>query len=334
MKKVLALFSIGIMAAAIAFTTGFSFFVAAGAVFVGSLLVPEKKEVAYAGLNKEIWIEDIREDFYGDDSWLSELVDMSEWVDNNTINLAEAGVDPDVLINNTSYPISTAQRTDTPLALPLDTYDTTNTKVRSIEIAELKYDKRASILRGHKNSLRMTIMMYGAHRIAPATNTANTPLIATTGANDGSGSRKITFNDLIELERRFDEMEAPAEGRILILSATHKAQLKEEDKAAFKDLMEMGLHSFKVYKQAEKRLPRYNRTNGVKVAWGASAGAEDVRASFAFQKDEVMRALGDTEMFARIKDPEERADIMGFQQRGLVMPIRQKALAAIYSPAV
>ena len=49
---------------------------------------------------------------------------MDEYVNNNVINLAEAGVDPDVLINNTTYPVPIQERTDTPLTLALDYFDT------------------------------------------------------------------------------------------------------------------------------------------------------------------------------------------------------------------
>jgi hypothetical protein len=56
-----------------------------------------------AGLNKEIWLAEIMEKFYPDWSFLSVVRDLSMFVENNTINLAEAGVDPNVLINNTTY---------------------------------------------------------------------------------------------------------------------------------------------------------------------------------------------------------------------------------------
>jgi len=39
-------------------------------------------------------------------------------------------------------------------------------------------------------------------------------------------------------------------------------------------------------------------------------------------------------MFETLKDPKTRADIVGFQQRGLSMPIRNKGIGAIYAPAV
>lgn len=312
--------------------------VLATAVIVGvvSYLAPSIPGVAFAGLNKEIWLPDLMEGFYGDDMWLSETRDMSAFVDNNTINLAEAGVNPDVLINNTSYPISVAQRSDAPLALPLDTYDTENTVIRSIETAELSYDKRASIIYGHKQSLRMTFMEYAAYRIAPSANTTYTPLLTATGADNGAGNKSLTWKDVRNLQKAFDNAEIPYEGRILILSQQHLTDLELEDLDRFNKVMDKGVVcGFKLYRQADKRLPRYNKTNGTKVAWkSAAAPSTDVYASFAFHKDEVMRAQGTQDMFLKEKDPEERGDVLGFQMRGLSMPIRGKGIAAIYSPAV
>ena len=66
----------------------------------------------------------------------------------------------------------------------------------------------------------------------------------------------------------------------------------------------------------------------------AAAAGTDAVASIAFHKDEVMRAQGSQDLFLREKDPETRSDIMGFQMRGLSVPIRNKGIAAIYSAAV
>lgn len=291
---------------------------------------------AMAGLNKEIWLPDLMEGFYADDMFLSECRDMSAFVSNDTINLAEAGINPDVLINNTSYPISTAQRTDSAIALPLDTYDTENTTITAIETAELSYDKRASVIYGHKQALKMRFMEYAAFRIAPTTTGTFTPILTTTGTDDGNGNKALTFADIKKLQRLFNEAELPSEGRILVLSAQHQADLESADRQLYNQLMLTNtLYSFKIYNLASKRLPRYNKTTGAKVAWmAAAAPTTDVNASIAFHKDEVMRAQGSLDMFLREKDPELRGDMLGFQMRGLSMPIRNKGVAAIYSPAV
>lgn len=337
MKKIFfALMAVAMIALPVSASLGIPFMASMISIGVLSAITPKMESTAFVGLNKEIWLPDLMEGFYADDMFLSECRDMSAFVDNDVINLAEAGVNPDVLINNSSYPIATAQRSDAPLTLSLDTYDTENTLIRAIETAELAYDKRSSIVYGHRQSLKMKFMEYAAFRIAPSTNGTYTPIITTTGTDNGSGNKRLTFADVLNLSKAFDEAEIPAEGRILVLSVQHRTDLQNEDRSLYNQLLkDKQLYGFKLYSLASKRLPRYNKTNGAKVAWAAAAApSTDVYASIAFHKDEVMRAQGTVDMFAKEKDPEQRGDVIGFQMRGLSMPIRNKGIAAIYSPAV
>lgn len=286
-----------------------------------------------AGLNKEIWLAEIMEKFYPDWSFLSVVRDLSMFVENNTINLAEAGVDPNVLINNTTYPIPYAQRTDTALALPLDTFDTENTLIRNIEEMETAYDKLASVVAGHKNALLNKFAQKAAHAYGPASDGTYTPVLPTNGANEG-GFKKITLDDILNLALAFDKIDAPENERILVLNPEHARTLAKEDKTLFKQFMEESqgftLFGFKVFKYS--KTPVYNKTNGQKKAFGAVPDPNtDTIASIAFIRSEVCKALGDFEMFARQKDPGERGDIIGFQMRALALPMRNKYIGAIYN---
>ena len=62
---------------------------------------------------------------------------MSSLVNNDVINFVEAGADPAVLKNNTTYPISATVASDTPLSVTLDYYDTESTIVRNAIAVEL-----------------------------------------------------------------------------------------------------------------------------------------------------------------------------------------------------
>lgn len=336
MKNFTALFAILTMAFVAAPALGMS--VVGGALLFGALsLMPSGADssVAYAGLNKEIWLPEILEGFYADDMFVSEARDLSAFVSNDTINLAEAGANPDVLLNNTTYPVPFATRTDIPIALSLETLDTENTLIQSIEIAELSYDKRQSVVYGHRQALRMFVLERAAFNWSPATNGALTPLLQTTGTNDGNGRKAMKFSDLSRLKRAFNDAEIPEEGRIIVLSSRHLEDLENEDRVLYNSLLNTRvIYGFKVYFLAGKRLPRYNHTTGAKVAFAAAAAATDSRATIAFHKDEVMRCQGSMDLFIREKDPELRGDMMGFQMRNLTLPMRNKGIAAIYSPAV
>jgi hypothetical protein len=336
MKKIFSILAVCMFAAIIAPVFGaFAIPVSLGA----SLLLPSPETgYAGAGLNREIWLAELMEGFYADDMFLSECRDLSPFVENDVINLAEAGVNPDVLINNTTYPIDVAEREDGAIALTIDRFDTENQAVKNADLVELAYDKLTSIVYGHKNALRMAIMEKAAHAIAPATNTAFTPKLTTTGADDGTGNKRLTYGDVLRFSQAFDDAEIPAEGRILVLTSQHRTDLMNEDRTLYNQMMKDSmLYDFKIYKLAAKRLPRYNKTTGAKVAFGAAAApSTDVRASIAFHKDEVGRAMGTEQMFhsKAENDPILRRDVIGFAKRAMVIPIRNKGVGAIYSVAV
>jgi hypothetical protein len=293
-----------------------------------------ESSMSYVGLNKEVWLAEIQEGFYADDMFINECRDLSAFVENDIINLAEAGVDPAVLINNTTYPIDISDREDLPIAIEIDTFDTENTAVKNIEAIELAYDKLASVVRGHKNALRMAIMEKAAHAIAPGTDGTFTPKMVTTGANDGTGRLRMTFADILRLRTRFNQAEIPAEGRVIVLSAAHEEDLELENKDLYNQILGKGvIYGFKIYNLADTRLPRYHKTTGAKIAFGASVTSDHRYASIAFQKDEVCRAKGSEEMFwgKKENDPTYRRDVVGFQQRAICLPIRNKGVAAIYS---
>ena len=53
-------------------------------------------------LNKEVWISQIKEGFYPESSFLKKVEDHSDLVDNDTLHFPSAGIDPKVLVNNTT----------------------------------------------------------------------------------------------------------------------------------------------------------------------------------------------------------------------------------------
>ena len=286
-----------------------------------------------AQLEKEVWVNQIQENFYPDSSFLKYGKDFSELVDNNAVNMAEAGVDPNVLSNNITYPISVAKRADAPIRIELDRFETENTLVRRPEVIQYAYVQLESVLMGHRNQLRAKTAEKAAHAYAPSEDSPYTPVISTTGAI--SGTRKIiTFDDILTLKERFDNMEIPVEGRYLVLHPSHVTDLIRIDIKGFKDITDivngqpkrfagLGILSF-------SRTPMYDLDTMEKLPWGA-AGTDSGFSSFAFQADEVMKADGEVFMYTTENDPKERATIVGFDKRFIAVPIRNKGIGAIVS---
>lgn len=285
-------------------------------------------------LNKQVWINQIKEGFYPDRIFLSKVVNLSSKVNNNIIHFPSAGIDPKVLINNTTYPIKTVGRDDEDNQLPLDKFETENTLVRRPDAIEYSYDKLESVIRQHRSTLQASTARKAAHAFAPSKDTEDTPLVLTTGAAAG-GRKRLTFDDFLTLKERFDNALIPLEERYIILHPSHVSDLLREDVKLFKELTDIkdgkptrfaGFGCFHF-----PYMPTYQVSNGKygKVAFDAEQ--TELFASVAFYKHEVMKADGEIYMYARYDDPEERGTIVGFDKRFIALPIRNKGIGAIIS---
>ena len=281
-------------------------------------------------IEKQIWISMLMEGFYPSRTFLARSVDMTAMVEYNKINLAEAGVAPEVLVDNTTFPVPTASRTDVALELPLHTFDTKNTVVRNVEAMELAYDKMDSVVRQHRNTLQAKTAAFAANSWAPQTNKDLTPVKATSGADNNRGVKSLSFQDILDLDAWFRSLDIDPSTMVAVLNPYHLADLMAEDMKLYKEMLTGNkIFGFDLYTFSQ--LPYYNATSGAKVAFGTAAQDTDTQCSLFYCADEVMRADGDIEVFAKYKDPGERGDVIGFQKRFTALPIRNKYQAAIYS---
>ncbi len=75
----------------------------------------------------------------------------------------------------------------------------------------------------------------------------------------------------------------------------------------------------------------YDNATGEKLGFGIPKTDSGTFCSFAFHRDEVMKADGDVNMYAKENDPEERGTIVGFDKRFIALPLRNKGIGAIVS---
>lgn len=266
--------------------------------------------------------------FYPQSEWLQELTSLDHMVDNNTINLAEVGADPEVYVDNSVFPLQPKQRTDKGIVIPLSTFDTEPTHVTNVDELETNYNKCESVANQHVNVLRAKASQSAAYSIAPVKHTATTPVLKTTG-EARNGSKSLTFDDLLDLQDQFDNAELPQEGRVILLCPRHKSDLKREDKKLFKEVMsDKEIYGFKVYTYT--RNPRYNVATGEKLPYSSVTGCE---SSIAFCKSECMRAMGTIEGEPEKRWADYRGWVLGFQLRFVAMPFRTYGIGAIYSDA-
>ncbi|MCC4211702.1 hypothetical protein [Leeuwenhoekiella parthenopeia] len=289
-------------------------------------------------LNKQIWTSQIMKHYYPEASFLNFARDFSPMAEYDIINMADAGFDPDVLINNTTYPIVIKERDDTPLSFELDLFETENTLVRHPDEVERSYDKMETVLYGHRMSLRKKTFMKAAHAYAPNADGILTPVIPTTGADNGEGTKRVTVENILLLKRKFDDLDVPYDMRYLVLDPHHTEDLILHDLKAFKDITDFvngKPKRFAGFNMLEfTKNPLYNATTFQKKPFGSIAEETDTFSSFAFSSEEVMKADGTVKMYERQNDPELRATVVGFDKRFIALPIRNKAIGAIVGSKV
>lgn len=89
-----------------------------------------------AGVYKEVWtgemVKYLRRGLEA--TWLDGIPDASSVVENDVIHLVDVGVDPDVLVNNTTYPIELQKLDDKDISISLDKFQTKVTPITDDEL--------------------------------------------------------------------------------------------------------------------------------------------------------------------------------------------------------
>lgn len=303
-----------------------------------------------AGLYPELWTGELIDKLRFDKSWLSLVPRRDDLVKYNTIHLVDVGVDPDVLINNTTYPIAKAQRTDVDISIGLDKFDTKNTRITRDELYGLPYDKEGSVLNDHRRALEDKMAIKSAHSLAPASgkadgSTPDTPIVVTTGAADGrpNARKRITPDDIVLAKESLDELDVPMAGRVLLLDFHHlndllllDSKFKEQWYNMPKGTLMTEMYGFTIAQNF--RAPVYSLASGTytKKAFGATAApSTDLRASQFFYAPRAIQAVGAAEMFYRDAsiDPENRETVVGFRAYQLCLQKKAQAFGVIVGAA-
>ena len=296
------------------------------AIAVGACL---PKDALRVGVFTEVWTGELVKSLRGglEGSWLDGVPDQSTIVNNDVIHLVEVGVDPDVLINNTTYPIPSQALEDKDIAVKLDKFQTKVTPITDDELYAASYDKMARVKESHANALNDSKFTKAAHALCAQQDSAKTPVLKTTGERDATTGRlRLTMADLVALKAAMDKLGVPAENRRLVLCPDHANDLllvsqtfREQyniDRATGK----VGkLYGFDVYEYANT--PLYTQA-GKKKNLGVAAGDGEFNCSFAFYTPRVFKATGSTKMYysEAATDPEYQRNKINFRHYFLCMP--------------
>ncbi len=301
---------------------------------VGMSFATPEAGVLRAGVLTEVWIGEMVKSLRRglEATFLDGIPDNSSIVKHDVIHLADVGVEPDVLINNTTYPIDLQVLDDADIPIGLDKFQTKVTPITDDELYATSYDKMGRVKEAHANSIKDAKFMKAAHALCAAKDGAKTPVLATSGAVDAAtGRKKMTLNDVINMKRKMDALGVPSQGRRLVLCSDHINDLLEAEQT-FREQYNINraegtvgkLYSFDVYEYSNN--PVYT-TAGVKKAVGASAETGEFQASFAFYTQRVFKATGSTKMYfsEASTDPEYQRNKINFRHYFICMPKKQDA---------
>lgn len=290
-------------------------------------------------LQVEIWVKSIIEGLFADNTFAARSVDHSEFVDNKTVHVPNAGAAPNVEKNRSVFPATVTEREDVDLTYTIDEFTVDPVRIPHAETVELSYNKRESVIRQSRRKLAQDIYDSLIYSWIPA----GAKVVETVGANVAShikgatGNRKLmTKKTVEELQTLFDEWDLPEEGRCILLDARMYNQLMnsmtDAERVAFLTGADpvrgtIGTYLGFVFYKRSKVAKTAN--DGTLKPWSAAEAATDCAAGLAWQEDCVSRAKGESVLFDNQGNPLYYGDIISFLQRAGGRSIRADKIGVI-----
>jgi len=254
-------------------------------------------------LNTEKWLVDFQENLYPDNSFYAGTKNDSMYVQNTIVHI------PNYLQEVTTFDMSTAigtyprglnelahtEKIYTMLQQAVEPY-----MVDPIEDNEFSYDKRFAVLQQAINKLNDDVAVkinwewtpVAANGIFPSTG------VATRANRFGNTVKRITFNDLLNLQTQMNLQNVPVEGRRLLVDAygLQDIQVMSElqgsaalTEKAFVNGAIMRVAGFDVFMRSATTS---FTAAGAKKAIGAADANTDLGSAIAFHPDFVRYAVG------------------------------------------
>ena len=287
------------------------------------------------GVLTEVWTGELIKILRGflEGSWLDGITDASALAENDVIHLADVGADPDVLVNNTTYPIAIQELKDGDKAISLDKFVTKATPITDDELYAISYDKMARVRDSHTAAINESKFVKAAHSIA-----SSTKKVATTGAPDpATGRHALTIKDILSVKAAMDKLKVPADNRRLVLTPDHINDLLSISESFARQYnidtvngRVARLYGFDIYEFGN--CPVFDSA-GAKQALGTAEGTGKFMASFAFYAPRVFKATGSTKMYysEAQSDPLNQRNLVNFRHYFIAMPKKEDAMVTLYN---
>lgn len=280
-------------------------------------------------IQKEVWVDYIMNNLFKDNDFINKSFSEGDYVLNGkVVHIPQAGGKPTVVKNRTVLPATVVQRTDTDVTYTLDKFNTDPFLIQKAEQAELSYDKMASILEDHLQSLREVVaeeLMYkwaavGAGFITRTTG-ANSAGALSAGA---TGTRKVFLKEDLQRARfLMNKQKAPKEGRVALIPSDmmdellNDADLKKRDSSLELDMrggVVARLYGFDLIERVDTTI--YDNTGTpVKKLPGAASAVSDNQAVLCWHPNSVAKAVGTIDFFENLNDATYFGDIYSAEVR-------------------
>uniref|UniRef100_UPI003216AD46 hypothetical protein n=1 Tax=uncultured Draconibacterium sp. TaxID=1573823 RepID=UPI003216AD46 len=272
--------------------------------------IPMPNGVSLMAIQKEIWLKDVVENLYMKNEFLKYAFSADEFVlEGKVVHIPNAGAKIGAKKNRTTLPATAITRADNDLTFALDEYTSTPVKISNAEKYELSYDKRRSVIGESADGVAELMGNWMLYDWAP---TVLTQMYRTTGgtvpAHIGTGNRKLcTAADVKKMQKMMNKNGVPATDRYALLDADMYDQFTD-------DLSITQEREFSKYYDAEKGivgklfgftflesrptvLEYTNAATPVPVDPDTATADTNHGGAIFWQKDCVIKAVGDTEFF-------------------------------------
>jgi hypothetical protein len=260
--------------------------------------------------------------------------------ESNIIHVPTSEFAPDILINNSTYPIALQNYTDDQVTIALDKYQTKVVTLTDDQVLGASYDRIDNATRKTVQKLTSEKYAKAVHAICPSADSANTPVVDATGGAtaeaDPTGRLRLVYEDLVALKAKFDKIPGcPVAGRRLVLNSNHYNDLLLDRKNFGDQLVNYKtgdvapvIAGFEIFQY--ETMP-YFTALGAKKEFGSVPGGTDVLASVAFVKDNIAQKTGNTKQyFTAAKDnPTTQTNQLAYRHYFIAVPFQAKYIGAI-----
>lgn len=284
-------------------------------------------------LDKQLWLTTIQEQLFKNDEFLN-LVgqDHSGYVNNITVNIPQAGSNPTISKNLTTFPAPVATRSDANLSYNIDLYYSQPIRIGVDETQYISYDKRASVLNSHLQKMRNvmgnnTLYKWAAAAALATSQVKTSGTAVSTALAPGATSTRLalTYKDFVAAASILDQQNLnPGDEKYCIMPAALYWQMTTDTNIS--KYLEYGaspvvptgkvpmIAGFKIISRSSVVVYDNTSTGILKTVndegTPSSTAVTDNLAALCISSSYVSRALGNIEVFTQNNDPKYFGDIV------------------------